>query len=277
MNSQQSLGGGARENTPVFRKINTNVFAVRYSEMQGEYSKGFTLAEVLITLGVIGIVAAMTLPSLISNYKKTQVVSKLKSTYSILQNAAKMSEVKYGHPSEWESCRGWNLSCTNFLFERYLKPELKIIKTCIPISKDCWTATKQLDGTLDGQLGNSQSDAIGVVLSNGVSLLLKSSGNDPADLFIYADIDGPRKGLATLGGDVFMFELLITLTRATNPSFYRWGVHLRDLNPHMPRSSRFFNLPHGCIISKYSGSGEVCGALIQYEGWKIPDDYPIKF
>ena len=30
----------------------------------------FTLAEVLITLGIIGVVAALTLPALISNYKK---------------------------------------------------------------------------------------------------------------------------------------------------------------------------------------------------------------
>ena len=34
--------------------------------------KGFTLAEVLITLGIIGVVAALTLPSLITNYRKKQ-------------------------------------------------------------------------------------------------------------------------------------------------------------------------------------------------------------
>ena len=34
------------------------------------YKKGFTLAEVLITLGVIGIVAAMTIPTLVANYQK---------------------------------------------------------------------------------------------------------------------------------------------------------------------------------------------------------------
>ena len=31
---------------------------------------GFTLAEVLITLGIIGVVAALTLPSLVTNYQK---------------------------------------------------------------------------------------------------------------------------------------------------------------------------------------------------------------
>ena len=46
----------------------------------------FTLAEVLITLGIIGVVAAMTLPSLIANYKKQQYVNSLKVGYSILNN-----------------------------------------------------------------------------------------------------------------------------------------------------------------------------------------------
>ena len=45
---------------------------------------GFTLAEVLITLGVIGIVAALTMPSLIANYQKQVTISKLKKIYSIL-------------------------------------------------------------------------------------------------------------------------------------------------------------------------------------------------
>ncbi len=40
--------------------------------------KGFTLAEILITLGIIGIVAAMTIPTLISNYKKKEYSTKIK-------------------------------------------------------------------------------------------------------------------------------------------------------------------------------------------------------
>ena len=44
--------------------------------------KAFTLAEVLITIGIIGIVAALTLPTLIGNYRKSVVENKLKSTYS---------------------------------------------------------------------------------------------------------------------------------------------------------------------------------------------------
>ena len=50
----------------------------------------FTLAEVLITLGIIGVVAAITLPTLIQNYKKKVYVDSLKSGYSILNNGFRL-------------------------------------------------------------------------------------------------------------------------------------------------------------------------------------------
>ncbi len=46
----------------------------------------FTLAEVLITLGIIGVVAALTIPTLIANYKKKQAISKLqKNNFTVIQ------------------------------------------------------------------------------------------------------------------------------------------------------------------------------------------------
>ena len=56
----------------------------------------FTLAEVLITLGIIGIVAAMTLPALINNYRKTVTVNQLKVAYSIMAQALTMAQKDYG-------------------------------------------------------------------------------------------------------------------------------------------------------------------------------------
>lgn len=51
---------------------------------------GFTLAEVLITLGIIGIVAALTIPTLINNYQKKAYIAALQKTYSQTQNAFKL-------------------------------------------------------------------------------------------------------------------------------------------------------------------------------------------
>jgi len=51
---------------------------------------GFTLAEVLITLAIIGIVAALTIPVLMASYQKTQYVTQLKKFYTTFQNGTKI-------------------------------------------------------------------------------------------------------------------------------------------------------------------------------------------
>lgn len=58
--------------------------------------KAFTLSEVLITLGVVGIVAAMTIPTLVSNTRGRQYRSKLKKTMASISQAARMSQGMYG-------------------------------------------------------------------------------------------------------------------------------------------------------------------------------------
>lgn len=60
------------------------------------YHKGFTLAEVLITLGIIGVVAAMTMPSLVANYKKKVYVTQLKKTVSTLEQGFRMALAEDG-------------------------------------------------------------------------------------------------------------------------------------------------------------------------------------
>ena len=56
----------------------------------------FTLAEVLITLAIVGIVAALTLPNLIENYKKTVLVNQLKKSMAVAENGFKLIMAKEG-------------------------------------------------------------------------------------------------------------------------------------------------------------------------------------
>lgn len=56
---------------------------------------GFTLAEVLITLGIIGIVAAMTLPAIISSYKKVELENRFKKASSTIENAVIATVTEY--------------------------------------------------------------------------------------------------------------------------------------------------------------------------------------
>ena len=51
-------------------------------------NKAFTLAEVLITIGIIGVVAAMTIPTLLANYKAKKMRTQLLRANSIIQQAA---------------------------------------------------------------------------------------------------------------------------------------------------------------------------------------------
>lgn len=62
----------------------------------------FTLAEVLITLGIIGVVVALTIPSLVQKYKEKVTVNKVLSAYSLLSNAYSLVLDDDGTPDTWE-------------------------------------------------------------------------------------------------------------------------------------------------------------------------------
>lgn len=96
----------------------------------------FTMAEVLITLGIIGIVAAMTLPALIQKYQKQETSARLKKFYTTMNQAIMMSEIDNGDMRYWDfDTTGYSVDgqkdharvselCENF-FNRYLKKYLK--------------------------------------------------------------------------------------------------------------------------------------------------------
>lgn len=105
----------------------------------------FTLAEVLITLGIIGVVAAMTLPTLIQNHQKQVYVNGLKKALSISQNMVKQMQADEG-VSDLGSTRLFsdgvcvlfdseNGSCEDSygnpsVFEDIIPKYLKVVKTC---------------------------------------------------------------------------------------------------------------------------------------------------
>jgi len=62
---------------------------------------GFTLAEVLITLGIIGVTSAITLPTLINKYQEKVLVTSYLRVYSILNNAYRSAADEYGYYDNW--------------------------------------------------------------------------------------------------------------------------------------------------------------------------------
>jgi len=90
---------------------------------------GFTLAEVLITLGIIGIVAMLILPPLVQNYQEKETITQLKRIYSILSQASLAAVADNGDASSWvTTAASWNDVSTAFVDT--LAPYLKIAKRC---------------------------------------------------------------------------------------------------------------------------------------------------
>ena len=87
--------------------VDVNQKLIKYN-MFSLKKAAFTLAETLITLTIIGVIAALTIPNLISSYQKHTYVVGLKKAYSQLQNAVKMIPITQGCPPGDFDCAGWN-------------------------------------------------------------------------------------------------------------------------------------------------------------------------
>lgn len=85
--------------------------------------RAFTMAEVLITLGVIGIVAAMTIPNLVKKWEERAIIGKYKKMYSTLANAYNMAIKEHGDPQYWDLTDGASLLSK-------IEPYLNVVERC---------------------------------------------------------------------------------------------------------------------------------------------------
>ena len=85
----------------------------------------FTLAEVLITLGIIGVVAAMTMPSLIQNTKRQHASARLKKFISVVNQALISAELDYGPREDWDKGEMESSDSAYDFLNTYIKPYVK--------------------------------------------------------------------------------------------------------------------------------------------------------
>lgn len=154
--------------------------------------KGFTLAEVLITLGIIAVVAAITIPTIVSYFQEQSYLTQFKKAYTMLSQAYIQSAQENGTADNW---------ATSSDTYNNLKPYLIVSEVC-PLKLGCFpNSTKSLNGGSTYTFGTT-STFYKMRLTDGTSIAV--SATDPRN--IYIDING-NKSPNTWGKDTFSFSL----------------------------------------------------------------------
>lgn len=234
----------------------------------------FTLAEVLITLGVIGVVAALTLPALITNYKKKSTVEQLKVAYSTLSQAVEASKKDHEDISYWD----FSLKTDAFVNE-YLAQYLKL--TNIGAYKPGQNyffyhlGANTYDITYQSVIFHSTAKAYVYSLPNGMLVTIavyKSHTFNIGTCVMRIDINGTAKP-NMLGKDVFAFTFTDSYPKLT-PGIANQFAHYKYSTKALLKNST----DGGCNINANgnwgAAPGDACSAVIIKDGWKISKDYP---
>ena len=208
--------------------------------------RAFTLAEVLITLAIIGVVAALTIPVLVGKYQKHQLYTQFMKVFNTLSSAIQLSLADNG------DIVSWDYSEPNKIFDKYFLDYLKVINTKPVPDYDVYS----LDGEKFGKFSEVLSaDSEGTNSENiyyfadGSSCAIAGAFNG-GDIVFACDTNGDKKP-NTLGRDIFTFR--------TNP---------RD-NSFAPEFKSGDN-NDACIISGNGGEVNIkgigCGDRLLAEG-----------
>jgi type II secretory pathway pseudopilin PulG len=198
----------------------------------------------LITLGIIGIVAVLTMPALMANYQKKVTETRLKHFHSVFSQAWRLAEVEHGEPSGWKFPTSGSFAQVQEYFKTYVEPYVKV-------------ASYQGSKTIAGVpyfANNSNASAVRFSLANGTMIALVASPS--GGIVVFADTNGAGKP-NQYGADVFKF--------VSSGGAYTYSVKKSGT---MDVSNRD-ELLYYCTIEP-----ECCTALLSYDGWEIKDDYP---
>lgn len=225
----------------------------------------FTLAEVLITLGIIGIVAAMTLPTLIMNHRKQVTVNKVKKFYTVMSQATNSAIAEYGSMEDWqgftttrngEEMQNW--------FDTYLKPYLKVIDEFVKTDEETGYSTLFVvlsDGSVLSMVnwaGSAKSDDdANHVQDNHNGLIHLSYLTDKK---LIDDVDS-RIGCVNTFSFLFYSPL---------KDQYFFQPYTYQANTPEKYNREFF------IEQVKGGNYQYCAAVMMFDGWQIKSDYPFQ-
>ncbi|MBQ8459219.1 type II secretion system protein [bacterium] len=206
--------------------------------------RAFTLAEVLITIGIIGVVAALTIPNLINNYKKQSTAIQLKSEYSKILQAIKLSITDNGDPSSWDKDNKTFLAKYIVPYLSGASPYNNHYNIIILSSK----VRNNNEKNLWYYWPWSKNDSHLYILKSG-TIINYTNG------YLTIDINGPSKP-NKLGIDSFVFVI----------------DDKSVLSPLTCSATGTMSCVRDNTWEYYRGG--CCASLIKNNNWKIPKDYP---
>ena len=236
----------------------------------------FTLAEVLITIGVIGVVAAITIPNLITNYQKTVTVNRLKQVFSQLGQALKQAESQNGDIGSWEFEQN-----APVVFENYLAPQMLIAeKKSSNNLKSEGIIYKRIYGSGDNLMDFTHMPIKIYTTMNGTDMIILDR-KITSTLSVYVDINGRNTKPNQIGKDLFGISI-------NSKGVYFWGTYNSpeftfENEPNADRDvligkknalSGTGSTYYPCSNKSANYHGMWCGRLIQLDGWQISKDYP---
>ncbi len=205
----------------------------------------FTLAEVLITLGIIGVVATMTIPTIVTSYQKSVVENRVKKFYTLINQTVKMSVVDNGETVNWLPAPNPNPNYDYNLkyLQTYFLPYLKYLKyeECVDNSACVYLS--------DGTMFSFSVDI------NGADIRFFVNGKyekNPRNHFVFQF--NKKRALE--------FDQTFTSQNLVEPYIMGWdGEHATLLDGYFRSCNR-------------NAGMHFCTKLLEQNGWKIPNDYP---
>lgn len=227
-------------------------------------NRAFTLAEVLITLGIIGVVAAMTIPNLLTKMDRDRKIATVRKAQSILNQAIKLSTIDNEDYEAWDT----TLPPREYL-DKYYTPYMKVIAYCDTYSKCNYKSAapwSRYNGS-NSYTGFNAYSRIPIFTLDGIlySISQSGGGNDQEDTDsiydmnyigsngVFIDVNGPNKP-NRFGNDVFM------LVRNKDGSVMPLGYNLTDSKINQDCSKQ--------------GKCLYCAEKLRRNGWKSTNDYP---